>query len=137
MPLFSIVDINPIRVAVAVPESEIGQVQPGQSAKVNIPALDSSFSGTVRHVESALSAGKTDSSVKTGLEAELAGREEQLLEAANQREDYKGDLAVLMGLPYNAIFDLKESSDSLPVIQPVESYLQSAKTNNLDLQLAA
>lgn len=137
MPLFSIVDINPIRVAVAVPESEIGQVQPGQSAKVNIPALDSSFSGTVRHVESALSAGKTDSSVKTGLEAELAGQEEQLLEAANQREDYKGDLAVLMGLPYNAIFDLKESSDSLPVIQPVESYLQSAKTNNLDLQLAA
>ncbi|HEX9513468.1 MAG TPA: efflux RND transporter periplasmic adaptor subunit [Puia sp.] len=48
LPLFSIVDINPIRVVVAVPESEIGQVRPGQSAKVDIPALDSTFSGTVR-----------------------------------------------------------------------------------------
>ena len=46
-PLFSVVDINPIRVVVAVPESEIGQVRPGQSAKVNIPALDSSFTGKV------------------------------------------------------------------------------------------
>jgi len=48
MPLFSIVDMNPIRVVVAVPESEIGQIKPGQSAKVDIPALDSSFDGTVR-----------------------------------------------------------------------------------------
>jgi membrane fusion protein (multidrug efflux system) len=48
MSLFSIVDINPIRVVVAVPESEIGQVRIGQPAKVEIPALGSSFSGTVR-----------------------------------------------------------------------------------------
>src|SRR5258706_14940257 len=48
MPLFSIVDMNPIRVVVAVPESEIGQIKPGQSAKVDIPALDSSYYGIVR-----------------------------------------------------------------------------------------
>jgi membrane fusion protein (multidrug efflux system) len=48
MSLFSIVDINPIRVVVAVPESEIGQIRVGQPAKVDIPALDSSFSATVR-----------------------------------------------------------------------------------------
>jgi len=50
IPLFSIVDINPMRVIVAVPESDIGQVKPGQATKVNIPALDSSFTGTVRLV---------------------------------------------------------------------------------------
>jgi membrane fusion protein, multidrug efflux system len=49
--LFSIVDINPIRAVVAVPESEIGQVRTGQSAKVDIPALDSSFAGIVRIVD--------------------------------------------------------------------------------------
>ncbi|HZE83168.1 MAG TPA: efflux RND transporter periplasmic adaptor subunit [Puia sp.] len=48
MSLFSIVDIDPMRVVVAVPESEIGQVRAGQPVKVEIPALDSSFSGIVR-----------------------------------------------------------------------------------------
>jgi len=48
MPLFSIVDINPIRAVVAVPESEIGLVRAGQTAKVDIPALGSSFPGIVR-----------------------------------------------------------------------------------------
>src|SRR5260370_3483796 len=47
-PLFSIVDIEPIRAVIAVHESEIGQIRTGQPAKVNIPALDSSFAGTVR-----------------------------------------------------------------------------------------
>jgi outer membrane protein len=87
-------------------------------------------------VESALSAGKTDSSIKTGLEAELADQEEKLLEAAHQREDDEGDLAVMMGLSYTATFSLNTPADPLPVVQPVEFYLQSEKTNNLDILMA-
>ncbi|HZE83170.1 MAG TPA: TolC family protein [Puia sp.] len=87
-------------------------------------------------VESALSAGKTDSSVKTGLEAELADQEEKLLEAAHQREDDEGDLAVMMGLPYTSVFSLKEQPDLLPVVQPIEFYLQSEKANNLEILIA-
>ena len=66
-PLFSIVDINPIRAVVAVPESEIGQVKPGQSARVDIPALDSSFAGTVRLITPVADANTRSYTVKIDL----------------------------------------------------------------------
>ncbi|MCC9138452.1 efflux RND transporter periplasmic adaptor subunit [Pontibacter silvestris] len=47
MPLFSIVNTQPIKVRAAVPESEVGQVSIGQEAEVYITALDSTFSGTI------------------------------------------------------------------------------------------
>ncbi|HEX9513470.1 MAG TPA: TolC family protein [Puia sp.] len=103
-----------------------------ESIKINIELIKL----RLYDVESALSAGKIDSSVKTGLVAELADQEEKLLEAANQREDNEGDLAVMMGLPYTATFILNTPSDALPVVQPVEFYLQSEKSNNLDILLA-
>jgi len=87
-------------------------------------------------VEGQLLAGRTDSSIKTGLEADLADREEKFLEAANQREDDEGDLSVIMGLSYTSTFILSDETDSLPMIQPIEFYLQSERTNNLDIQLA-
>jgi len=47
MPLFSIVDIQPIKVRASVPESEVGQVKTGQPAEVYISALDSTFTGKI------------------------------------------------------------------------------------------
>ncbi len=66
-PLFSIVDINPIRAVVAVPESEIGQVRPGQAARVEIPALDSSFSGIVRLISPVADANTRSYTIKIDL----------------------------------------------------------------------
>lgn len=46
-PLFQIADIQPIKVRVSVPESEVGQLRLGQSAQVSIPALGQTFTGKV------------------------------------------------------------------------------------------
>jgi RND family efflux transporter MFP subunit len=44
---FTIVDLDPVRVRVGVPESDIGHVTEGATAGVRIPALDTSFAGRV------------------------------------------------------------------------------------------
>ncbi|HEY7393553.1 MAG TPA: efflux RND transporter periplasmic adaptor subunit, partial [Gemmatimonadaceae bacterium] len=44
---FTIVDLDPVRVRVGVPESDIGHVTEGATATVRIPALDTSFAGRV------------------------------------------------------------------------------------------
>jgi len=46
-PLFQIADIQPIKVRVSVPESEVGQLRLGQSAQVTIPALDATYTGKI------------------------------------------------------------------------------------------
>lgn len=46
-PLFQIADIQPIKVRVSVPESEVGQLRLGQSAQVSIPAINKTVTGTV------------------------------------------------------------------------------------------
>jgi RND family efflux transporter MFP subunit len=44
---FTIIDLDPVRVRVGVPESDIGHVTEGATATVRIPALDTSFAGRV------------------------------------------------------------------------------------------
>jgi len=45
-PVFSVVDLNPVKVRVAIPESEIGRIATGAKAFVTIPSLDGkSFEG--------------------------------------------------------------------------------------------
>ncbi|MBV9504780.1 MAG: efflux RND transporter periplasmic adaptor subunit [Acidobacteriia bacterium] len=47
-PVFSIVNLNPAKVRVGVPEAEIGKVKPGARAEVSLPSLGGrSFEGTV------------------------------------------------------------------------------------------
>lgn len=46
-PLFQIADIQPIKVRVSVPESEVGQLRLGQSAQVTIPAINGTFTGKI------------------------------------------------------------------------------------------
>lgn len=46
-PAFTIVDLDPVRVRVGVPEADIGHVTEGSAAIVRIPALDTSFAGRV------------------------------------------------------------------------------------------
>ena len=44
---FTIVDLDPVRVRVGVPEGDIGHITEGAVATVRIPALDTSFAGRV------------------------------------------------------------------------------------------
>jgi len=45
-PVFSVVDLNPVKVRVAIPEAEIGRITTGANAAVTIPSLDGrSFNG--------------------------------------------------------------------------------------------
>jgi RND family efflux transporter MFP subunit len=46
-PVYTIVDLDPMRVRVGVPESDIGRITEGASATVRIPALDTTFAGRV------------------------------------------------------------------------------------------
>ena len=46
-PVFTIVDLDPVRIRVGVPEGDVGHVTEGATATVRIPALDASFAGRV------------------------------------------------------------------------------------------
>ena len=46
-PAFTIVDLDPVRVRVGVPEADVGHVTTGAAAMVRIPALDTTFTGRV------------------------------------------------------------------------------------------
>jgi multidrug efflux pump subunit AcrA (membrane-fusion protein) len=48
LPVFSIINLNPARVRVGIPESDIGRIRVGQAARIAIPALGGSeFKGSV------------------------------------------------------------------------------------------
>lgn len=46
-PAFTIVDLDPVRVRVGVPEADVGRISEGSAAMVRIPALDTTFAGRV------------------------------------------------------------------------------------------
>jgi RND family efflux transporter MFP subunit len=46
-PVFTIVDLDPVRVRIGVPEGDVGHVTVGAPASVRIPALGANFSGRV------------------------------------------------------------------------------------------
>jgi RND family efflux transporter MFP subunit len=46
-PVYTIVDLDPVRVRVGVPEGDVGHITEGAIATVRIPALDTSFAGRV------------------------------------------------------------------------------------------
>jgi RND family efflux transporter MFP subunit len=46
-PVYTIVDLDPVRVRVGVPEADVGHITDGASASVRIPSLDTSFVGRV------------------------------------------------------------------------------------------
>ena len=51
IPVISVLDLNPVKVRVAIPESEIGMVREGERATVTIPSLDQKqFEGKVETV---------------------------------------------------------------------------------------
>ena len=49
-PVIGVLDLDPVKVRVAIPEAEIGKVQEGARAAVTIPSLGRSFEGKVEAV---------------------------------------------------------------------------------------
>ncbi|MCK8494249.1 TolC family protein [Spirosoma sp. RP8] len=87
-------------------------------------------------LESTLLAGKTDPVNKVGLQADLANQQQQLLQTNNQIEDYTADLNELMGQPTGTALTPTPLADSLPVLPPVETFLERAKSGNLEVRQA-
>jgi len=50
MPVMGVLDLDPVKVRVAIPEAEIGKVRVGARAEVTIPSLEQSFEGEVEAV---------------------------------------------------------------------------------------
>ncbi len=50
MPVIGVLDLDPVKVRVAIPETEIGKVREGARATVTIPSLGKSFEGKVEAV---------------------------------------------------------------------------------------
>lgn len=64
-PVFSVLDLDPVKVRVGIPESEIGKVRLGGRAQVSIPALDGrQFEGKVEAVGVAADAASRTYTVK-------------------------------------------------------------------------
>jgi len=54
VPVFSVVDLNPVKVKVGIPEAEIGKVREGDRAEVSIPSLDNQqFNGRIEAIAAA------------------------------------------------------------------------------------
>ncbi|MCK8494247.1 efflux RND transporter periplasmic adaptor subunit [Spirosoma sp. RP8] len=66
-PLFQIADIQPIKVRVAVPESEVGQLRLGQLAQVTIPALNQTYKGKISLIGAVADPSSRTYSVKIDL----------------------------------------------------------------------
>jgi len=65
IPVFSIVDLNPAKVRVGVPEADIGRVRQGAAAEVSIPSLDGRhFMGEVAIIGVAAEAASRSYTVK-------------------------------------------------------------------------
>ena len=54
VPVFSVVDLDPVKVRVGIPEAEVGKVREGLRAEVSIPSLDGQrFDGSVEAIAAA------------------------------------------------------------------------------------
>jgi RND family efflux transporter MFP subunit len=54
VPVFSVVDLNPVKVRVGIPEAQVGKVHEGARAEVSIPSLDGQqFEGRVEAIAAA------------------------------------------------------------------------------------
>ena len=86
-------------------------------------------------VESGLLAGKTIEPSKSGLQADIADQEQNILKLHIQVGDYISDLISLTGIPADSL-KLEEVEPMVYTIDPVHSYLSAAMTGNIDLQMA-
>jgi outer membrane protein len=87
-------------------------------------------------VESGKLSGKTIQPNESGLQANIADEEQNLLKLDILREDYLADLSRLMGIPASDVQLENVSLAPVEATQALESYQMGAMQNNIDIQLA-
>ena len=101
IPVISVLDLNPVKVRVAIPESEIGKVQQGSRATVSIPSLgDRKFEGKVETVGVAADPASRTYAVKVAVP-----NPDRLLRAGlvSEARIFSSAMVNVMTLPGNAI----------------------------------
>jgi outer membrane protein TolC len=88
-------------------------------------------------VESALLSGKTININKSGLQANIANEEQNILKLTIELEDYWADLKNLIGLKNEKAVDLKEPEINVAPINAFEYYKTIADKANVDIQIAS
>jgi outer membrane protein TolC len=86
-------------------------------------------------VESALLAGKSIQANRSGLQADVADQEQNILKLQIQLGDYVSDLINLTGISADSL-DLAEAEPLPYTVDPAQAYLNAAMTGNTDLQMA-
>jgi outer membrane protein TolC len=86
-------------------------------------------------VESALLAGKTIQPNRSGLQADIADQEQNILKLNIQVGDYISDLINLTGISSDSL-KLQGEEPMVYTVDPVHSYISAAMTGNTDLQMA-
>lgn len=86
-------------------------------------------------VESALLAGRTIQADRSGLQADVADQEQNILKLDIELGDHISDLVNLTGIRSDSLA-LEEAEPLVYTVDPVHSYLNAAMTGNMDLQMA-
>ena len=86
-------------------------------------------------VESGLLAGKTIQPNKTGLQADMADQEQNILKLNIQMADYISDIINITGIRSDTL-KLEEVEPVVYTVDPAHSYLSTAMSGNTDLQMA-
>lgn len=101
IPVISVLDLNPVKVRLAIPESEIGKVHQGSRATVSIPSLDGKkFEGKVETVGVAADPASRTYSVKVSVP-----NPDRLLRAGlvSEAKIFSSAMVNVMTVPGNAI----------------------------------
>lgn len=101
IPVISVLDLNPVKVRLAIPESEIGKVHQGSRATVSIPSLDGGkFEGKVETVGVAADPASRTYAVKVS----VPNPDRQLRAGlVSQAKIYSSAMVNVMTVPGNAI----------------------------------
>ena len=101
LPVIGVLDLNPVKIRVAIPESEIGKIEQGARATVAIPSLDGrSFEGKVEAVGVAADPASRTYTVKIAVQ-----NPERLLRAGmvSEARIYGSKMVNAITVPGNAI----------------------------------
>ena len=85
-------------------------------------------------VESAFLSGKTVEANTVGMEADVSGRKQDLLELDNEENDYLAELNTLTGIDFR---DIPFRDEGIyPIQDSVADYLDEAAANNVDVRIS-
>jgi membrane fusion protein (multidrug efflux system) len=127
MPVMAVLDLNPVKVRVAVPEAEIGKVREGARATVAIPSLDGrAFDGKVEAVGVAAEAASRTYTVKISVE-----NKDRLLRAGmvSEARIYSSAMVNALTVPGNAVVRDARGVTEVYVYEPAQQRVYARRVD--------